>query len=83
LENAITELFVQGEVSVNEEILLTNINMAISSIEKAMESIDGSMPLDLVSIDITDAADYLGQITGESVKLEGIEYGIFSGTCRL
>jgi len=25
LENAITELFVQGEVSVNEEILLTNI----------------------------------------------------------
>jgi len=42
--------------------------MAISSIEKAMESIDGSMPLDLVSIDITDAADYLGQITGESVK---------------
>jgi len=42
--------------------------MAISSIEKAMESIDGSMPLDLVSIDITDAADYLGQITGESVS---------------
>jgi len=33
-----------------------------------MESIDGSMPLDLVSIDITDAADYLGQITGESVS---------------
>ncbi|WP_136479117.1 tRNA uridine-5-carboxymethylaminomethyl(34) synthesis GTPase MnmE [Acetivibrio thermocellus] len=86
LENAITELFVQGEVSVNEEILLTNIrhknliDMAISSIEKAMESIDGSMPLDLVSIDITDAADYLGQITGESVS-EDVMHEIFSKFC--
>jgi len=54
--------------------------MAISSIEKAMESIDGSMPLDLVSIDITDAADYLGQITGESVS-EDVMHEIFSKFC--
>ena len=45
-----------------------------------MESIDGSMPLDLVSIDITDAADYLGQITGESVS-EDVMHEIFSKFC--
>lgn len=86
LENAITELFVQGEVKINEEILLTNIrhknliDRAVESIEKAMNAQENSMPLDLITIDITDAADYLGQITGESVS-EDVMHEIFSRFC--
>ncbi|HOM02269.1 MAG TPA: tRNA uridine-5-carboxymethylaminomethyl(34) synthesis GTPase MnmE [Acetivibrio sp.] len=86
LENTITELFVQGEVNINEEILLTNIrhknliDSAVSSIKKAMDAIENSMTLDLVSIDITDAADYLGQITGESVS-DDVMHEIFSRFC--
>ncbi|HHV28524.1 tRNA uridine-5-carboxymethylaminomethyl(34) synthesis GTPase MnmE [Acetivibrio mesophilus] len=86
LENAITELFVQGEVNINEEVLLTNIrhknliDRAVSSIERAMDAIENSMTLDLVSIDVTDAADYLGQITGESVS-EDVMHEIFSRFC--
>lgn len=86
LESTITELFVQGEVNINEEVLLTNIrhknliDMAVSSIEKAMDAIENFMTLDLVSIDITDAADYLGQITGESVS-EDVMHEIFSRFC--
>jgi tRNA modification GTPase len=38
------------------------------------------MPLDLMSIDIVNAADFLGQITGESVKDDVINE-IFSRFC--
>ncbi|MFZ5987479.1 MAG: tRNA uridine-5-carboxymethylaminomethyl(34) synthesis GTPase MnmE [Bacillota bacterium] len=86
LGDAITELFVKGEVNLNNEVLLTNvrhkslIDKAISSIDEAVKAIDGGMPLDLITIDIINAADYLGQITGESVK-EDVMHEIFSRFC--
>ncbi len=70
----------------NNEILLTNvrhkslIDKALSSIDKAMSAQQEMMPVDLLAIDIRDAADYLGQITGESVS-EDVMHEIFSRFC--
>lgn len=86
LGDAITELFVKGEVNLKEEVLLTNvrhknlIDKAMSSIDDAMNAHESAMPLDLITIDIINAADYLGQITGESVS-EDVMHEIFSRFC--
>ncbi|NLD48323.1 MAG: tRNA uridine-5-carboxymethylaminomethyl(34) synthesis GTPase MnmE [Clostridiaceae bacterium] len=86
LGNAIFELFIKGEVSANNEILITNvrhknlIDKAISSINDSLEALCRGMPLDLITIDIINAADYLGQITGESVR-EDVMHEIFSRFC--
>jgi len=86
LENEITGLFFNGEVKANNEVLITNVRHK-SLIDKAMEAIDEAciayenhMPLDCISIDIKNSAEYLGQITGESVN-EDIMHEIFSKFC--
>lgn len=86
LGDVLVDMFVSGEVSVNNEILLTNvrhkslIDRAVLSIDKAMAAQKEMMPVDLLAIDIKDAADYLGQITGESVS-EDVMHEIFSRFC--
>lgn len=82
----ITKLFTKGEINLNSQIILTNIrhknliDRAILSIDDAMGAYENKMPLDLMTIDITNAADFLGQITGESVK-EDVINEIFSRFC--
>ncbi|HOA97659.1 MAG TPA: tRNA uridine-5-carboxymethylaminomethyl(34) synthesis GTPase MnmE [Acetivibrio saccincola] len=82
----ITKLFTKGEINLNSQIILTNIrhknliDKAILSIDDAMGAYENKMPLDLMTIDITNAADFLGQITGESVK-EDVINEIFSRFC--
>ncbi len=82
----ITKLFTKGEINLNSQIILTNIrhknliDKAILSIDDAIRSYENKMPLDLMSIDIVNAADFLGQITGESVKDDVINE-IFSRFC--
>lgn len=82
----ITKLFAEGEINLNSQIILTNIrhknliDKAILSMDDAIEAFENKMPLDLISIDITNAADFLGQITGESVK-EDVINEIFSRFC--
>jgi tRNA modification GTPase len=72
IEEELTRLFNKGNLRLNDEVILTNIRHK-NMIDKCMESIDnaisayeGGMPLDMITIDIKDAAYYLGQITGES-----------------
>lgn len=82
----ITKLFTKGEINLNSQIILTNIrhknliDKAILSIDDAMGAYENKIPLDLMTIDITNAADFLGQITGESVK-EDVINEIFSRFC--
>ncbi|HHV58883.1 MAG TPA: tRNA uridine-5-carboxymethylaminomethyl(34) synthesis GTPase MnmE [Clostridiaceae bacterium] len=86
LEKEIARLFLQGEVVGSDEILITNvrhkklIDDAQGSINRALEALDTGMPIDCASIDIKDAAEYLGQITGESVS-EDVMHSIFSRFC--
>lgn len=86
LEKAITGLFVKGEIYLDSEVLVTNvrhknlIDSAIRSINDAIAAYEAGMPLDCVTIDIKNAAEYLGQITGESVS-EDVMHQIFSRFC--
>jgi len=86
LEDKIAELFFKGDISQNDEILLTNarhknlVDRAISDIEQALSSFDLGMPLDMVTIDIKNSAECIGQITGESVD-EAVMHNIFSRFC--
>lgn len=86
LESAIADLFLKGNVSINNEVLVTSIrhksllDMAIGSLKDARNAYETGMPLDMITIDIKNAAECLGQITGESVS-EDVVHEIFSRFC--
>lgn len=86
LEAAIEDLFMKGGVNANTEVLVTNarhkalLDAAAESLENAARSYEGRMPLDMITIDIKDAAESLGQITGESVS-EDVVREIFARFC--
>ncbi|HOL91779.1 MAG TPA: tRNA uridine-5-carboxymethylaminomethyl(34) synthesis GTPase MnmE [Clostridiales bacterium] len=86
LADRIESLAAGGEISANNEVLLTNarhrqlIEDAVLGLDSAESAYKGGMPLDLVTIDIRDAAEALGRITGESVS-EDVVNEIFSRFC--
>ncbi|NJD03942.1 MAG: tRNA uridine-5-carboxymethylaminomethyl(34) synthesis GTPase MnmE [Ruminiclostridium sp.] len=86
LEAAIEELFIKGNITINNEVLVTGVrhknllDMAAASLKEACRAYEGSMPLDMITIDIKNAAEYLGQITGEAVS-EDVVREIFSRFC--
>ena len=86
LEEKIKEMFFEGEIVVNDELYVTNLRQigalrdALDSLNLAMEGIENQMPEDLISIDLTDACDHLGKITGASVQ-EDIVNEIFNRFC--
>ncbi len=86
LEEKIAELFFSGDISKNEEVLLTNsrhkslVDKAVKAIDQALGSHEMGMPIDMVTIDIKTSADYIGQITGESID-EAVMHNIFARFC--
>ncbi len=86
LEEIIYEMFYNGEISQNNEIILTNarhknlVDLSIESINQAINSFEIGMPLDMVTIDIKNSADSIGKITGESID-DAIMHEIFSQFC--
>lgn len=86
LEEVIYRMFYTGEISQNNEIILTNarhkilVDMSIESINQAINSFEIGMPLDMVTIDIKNSADFIGKITGESID-DAIMHEIFSQFC--
>ncbi len=72
LEQTIKDMFYAGNLSFNDEVYITNMRQksaleaALESIRKVRESIRCQMPEDFFSIDLTDAYEELGKITGES-----------------
>lgn len=86
LEEAIKDMFFQGEISFNDEIYITNIRQktalqeALKSFEMVKNSIEAGMPEDFYSIDLMNAYEELGRIIGESVG-EDLVNEIFSKFC--
>lgn len=86
LEETLKSLFYEGNLSFNDEIYITNVRHktafqdAFSALERVMESIHSGMPEDFYSIDLLDAYESLGRITGESVG-EDLVNEIFSKFC--
>ncbi len=86
LEEAIRNLFFRGEISPKEEIFITNLRQlhaleeAKESLLMVRESIETGLPEDFYSIDLLNAYEVLGSITGETVG-EDVINEIFSKFC--
>lgn len=86
LEKQIKEMFFQGELSFNDEVYITNARhkKALEDAGKSLEMVENSiamgMPEDFFSIDLMNAYEALGSITGEAVG-EDLVNEIFSKFC--
>lgn len=86
LEKCVKDMFYQGEISFNDQVYITNIrqkNLLINSLESLKQvenSIQMDMPEDFFSIDLMNAYESLGEITGEKVG-EDLVNEIFSKFC--
>ena len=79
-------MFFQKEISYNEEYYITGerqkqaLQNANDALLKVMESIEAGLPEDFFSIDLMQAYESLGEITGESVD-EDLVNTIFREFC--
>lgn len=86
IENTIQELFFHGELSFNDEVYITNTRQkaelveAFESLAQLKNSLDMEMPEDFYTIDLMNAYEALGRITGESVE-EDLVNEIFGRFC--
>lgn len=86
LTKRLKELFFGGEVATAEDGLLGNVRHrnalyhAKESMERALVTIETKMPEDFISMDLQEANDSLGEITGDSVDEEIIDR-IFTKFC--
>lgn len=86
LESAIEKLFFSGIENSANQVMVTNqrqaglLQKAKQSLSEVVNGVDNAMPLDLVQIDLKDAWDTLGEITGESAPDELITE-LFSQFC--
>ena len=86
LEQTVKDMFYDGSISFNDEIYITNMRQkaalkeALDSLEQVSVSIQNQMPEDFFSIDLMNAYEELGSITGESVG-EDLVNEIFSKFC--
>ncbi len=86
LETILKDMFFQGEITFNDEIYITNIRQkealgkAYESLQRVKDSVEAGMPEDFYTIDLMDAYEALGNITGETIG-EDLVNEIFSKFC--
>ena len=86
LEDAVKQMFLTGDITFNNQIYISNARQkqaledASRSMEKVIESIENALPEDFYTIDLMDAYESLGKITGESAG-EDLINEIFSKFC--
>lgn len=86
LYNEISNMFKFNEIKNDNEIIITNIRHkeaiknSIKNINEAIKTLEDNMPIDIISINIKDSLEALGEITGENVS-ESIINEIFSKFC--
>lgn len=82
----ILEMYGFNEISINDSLTVTNerhkqvINNMKENVYKSKQAIKDKMPIDVVTINITNILEEIGQITGESVS-EDIINEIFKKFC--
>lgn len=85
-ENTIKEMFLSGNISDNDEVMITNIRHkellidAYEGLKQVKKSLLNNMPEDFYSIDLMSAYTSLGTIIGEEVG-EDLVNEIFSKFC--
>ena len=86
LEEAISKLFFNGIENSQSTVMVTNarhialLKKSQNSLDSVLEGISSGMPVDLVQIDMTEAWNLLGEITGESYEDERVDQ-LFSQFC--
>ena len=86
LKDSIMKMFYGGDLSFNDEVVITNVRHrqclidAGKSLDLLLESLEMGLPEDICSIDLTDAIDHLGEITGETMREDLIDE-IFGKFC--
>lgn len=86
LEKNIEEMFFQGKIKVNDEVVITNMRHkaalqdACDNLYQVKRSLEAEMPEDFYSIDLMSAYASLGTIIGEEVG-EDLVNEIFSKFC--
>ncbi|MBQ9315057.1 MAG: tRNA uridine-5-carboxymethylaminomethyl(34) synthesis GTPase MnmE [Clostridia bacterium] len=86
LEDKIEEIFAVNTLETDDNIMITNVRHqtlilnAKKELKNAIDSVNNDIPLDMLSIDISNAIQNLGEITGEAVS-EDVIKGIFAKFC--
>lgn len=86
LKKYIRDNYIKGSLKYNDEIFISNkrqlqlLTNSVNSLKEVLNSIDGCMPEDFYSIDLTNAYDDLCRIIGESVS-DDVVNEVFSRFC--
>jgi len=86
LENTIKNMFFNGEIKINDEVMLTSLRQkdavkdALDSLLMVKRSLEDNMPEDFLSIDLMGAYSSLGYVIGEEIG-EDVVNEIFSKFC--
>ena len=83
---SLVKMFNLNQINLDNELTITNIrhqeliNKAIESTRMALNDLNNSMPIDIISINIKEILEHLGEITGDNVS-EDIIKSIFAKFC--
>lgn len=83
---SLVKMFNLNQINLDNELTITNIrhqeliNKAMESTRKALNDLNNSMPIDIISINIKEILEHLGEITGDNVS-DDIIKSIFSKFC--
>lgn len=83
---SLVKMFNLNQINLDNELTITNvrhqelINKAIESTKMALNDLNNSMPIDIISINIKEILEHLGEITGDNVS-EDIIKSIFAKFC--
>lgn len=85
MEKRIKEMFLKGDIKENDVYISNERNKASligakNSLENVLSTIENNMPEDLLTMDLLQAYEYLGQITGQSLEDDVVD-NIFSRFC--
>ncbi|MDM8535046.1 tRNA uridine-5-carboxymethylaminomethyl(34) synthesis GTPase MnmE, partial [Clostridiaceae bacterium HSG29] len=86
VENEIAKMVYNGDIKSSENEYITNIRhislikKTFNSIKAAINATESEIGYDFIEVDIKDAYDYLGEITGETIGEDVIDK-IFSNFC--
>lgn len=86
IEETIKDMFLKKEFEIDNQLVVTNlrhkqvIEEVKKEIEEIIDSINGDIPIDIISVSIVEAANKFGEITGETVG-EDVLHTIFSKFC--
>jgi tRNA modification GTPase len=86
LEEALSEMIFQGEKRPREKEMVTNVRhqqaleTARNSLKDGIKALQNQLPLDFVQVDYQSAMDSLGEIIGETVREDLVDY-IFAHFC--